>query len=240
VWRDDATLIIGWDDCVTTVSIKTDPTTRSLRGEIQQLFPPPTKRPQLTPSFQMDSIIAGLLPFPPNLIVLSFTTEQPLSRPSSSDSDFHRRMARRPEIRVISPAQEELSSDALSLKDYARLRPGDYSVHWNERAKCVYIVSPGDIVVGRERTAADRVEWLLGRGRYKDALEVFEGGREGDTLGKWTRREIGVKFIEHLVDEGRWEEAAEQMPGIYGHDAKLWEKSIFQFAKKGHLKVITH
>jgi hypothetical protein len=86
---------------------------------------------------------------------------------------------------------------------------------------------------------ADRVEWLLGRGRYKDALEVFEGGREGDTLGKWTRREIGVKFIEHLVEEGQWEEAAEQMPRIYGHDAKLWEKSIFQFAKKGHLKVIT-
>jgi hypothetical protein len=36
---------------------------------------------------------------------------------------------------------------------------------------------------------------------------------------------------------GQWEEAAEQMPGIYDHDAKLWEKSIFAFARKGHLTV---
>jgi len=36
---------------------------------------------------------------------------------------------------------------------------------------------------------------------------------------------------------GQWDEAAEQMATIYDHDAKLWEKSIFQFAKRGHLKV---
>ena len=150
----------------------------------------------------MESIIAGLLPYPPNLIVLSYTSENPPSTPSSSEVDFRRRTASRPEIRVISPTQEELSSDALSLKDYGRLQPGDYSLHWNEPEQCVYIVSPSDIVVGRERTAADRVEWLLERGRYKDALQVFESEKGGNTLGKWTRPEIGVKYIEHLVEEG--------------------------------------
>ena len=36
---------------------------------------------------------------------------------------------------------------------------------------------------------------------------------------------------------GQWEEAAERMPTIFDHDAPLWEKNIFLFAEKGHLKV---
>src|SRR5436305_12253946 len=146
----------------------------------------------------MDSIIAGLLHYKPNILVLSYTTNLPT--PTSSETDFHRRLATRPELRIISPSKEELSSDALSLKDFDRLQPGDYSLHWNEKMKLVYIVSPSDIVLGRERTAEDRVRWLLDRGKYKDALEVFET-QKGD-VGKWTRKEIGVKYIEHLIEEG--------------------------------------
>jgi vacuolar protein sorting-associated protein 41 len=151
----------------------------------------------------MDSIIAGLLPYPPNILVLSYTSVSPPSTPSSSEVDFRRRTATRPELRIISPDQEELSSDALSLKDYVRLQPGDYSLHWNEKRKCVYIVSPSDIVVGRERTAEDRVQWLLDRGKYREALEVFESSTSKDqAVGKWNRKEIGVKYIEHLIEEG--------------------------------------
>jgi hypothetical protein len=151
----------------------------------------------------MDSIIAGLLPYPPNILVLSYTSVSPPSTPSSSEVDFRRRTATRPELRIISPDQEELSSDALSLKDFIRLQPGDYSLHWNEKRKCVYIVSPSDIVVGRERTAEDRVQWLLDRGKYREALEVFESSTSKDqAVGKWNRKEIGIKYIEHLIEEG--------------------------------------
>jgi len=189
-------------------------------------------------SFQMDSIIAGLLPYPPNILVLSYTSVSPPSTPSSSEVDFRRKTATRPELRIISPGQEELSSDALSLKDYIRLQPGDYSLHWNDKKKLVYIVSPSDIVVGRERTAEDRVQWLLDRGKYREALDVFENSvTDNKPLGKWTRKEIGVKYIEHLLEQGQWDEAAERMPSIFGSDAALWEKNIFFFAEKGHLKV---
>jgi vacuolar protein sorting-associated protein 41 len=196
----------------------------------------------------MDSIIAGLLPYPPNILVLSYTSISTPSTPSSSEVDFHRRTATRPELRIISPDQEELSSDALSLKDFIRLQPGDYSLHWNEKRKCVYIVSPSDIVVGRERTAEDRVQWLLDRGKYREALEVFETSTSKDqAVGKWNRKEIGLKYIEHLIEEGissqfyadlgQWEEAADRMPTIFALDATLWERNIFLFAEKGHLKV---
>ena len=67
----------------------------------------------------------------------------------------------------------------------------------------MYIVSPSDIVVGRERTAEDRVQWLLDRGKYREALEVFGSSSEGNvSMGKWTRKEIGVKYIEHLIEQG--------------------------------------
>ena len=152
----------------------------------------------------MDSIIAGLLPYPPNILVLSYTSISPPSTPSSSEVDFRRRTATRPELRIISPNQEELSSDALSLKGYERLQPGDYSLAWNEKLKYVYIISPNDIVVGRERTAEDRVQWLLDRGKYREALEVFENNTssQNQSVGKWNREEIGVKYIEHLIEEG--------------------------------------
>lgn len=148
----------------------------------------------------MDSIIAGLLPYPPNILVLSYAST---STPSTPELDFRRQTVTRPELRIISTDAEELSSDALSLKDYTKRQPGDYSLHWNEKLKCVYIVSPSDIVVGRERTAEDRVQWLLDRGKYREALEVFENTSvKNQAVGKWNRKEIGVKYIEHLIDEG--------------------------------------
>jgi vacuolar protein sorting-associated protein 41 len=152
----------------------------------------------------MDSIIAGLLPYPPNILVLSYTSISPPSTPSSSEVDFRRRTATRPELRIVSPDKEELSSDALSLKGYERLQPGDYSLAWNEKLKCVYIISPNDIVVGMERTPEDRVQWLLDRGKYREALEVFENNTSShnQSVGKWNRKEIGVNYIEHLIEEG--------------------------------------
>src|ERR1700721_2875743 len=126
----------------------------------------------------MDSIIAGLIFYPPNLLLLAYTLASPPSTPSSSQSDFRRRTATRPELRIVSPNQEELSSDALSIKDFAKLQAGDYSLHYNETKKCTYIVSPSDIVIGRERTSEDRVEWLLERDKYRQALDIFEGGEK--------------------------------------------------------------
>jgi hypothetical protein len=190
---------------------KIDPKTKLPNGEIEHLYHPTPQAPReqlrvvgkwLTCSFQVDSIIAGLLSYPPNLLLLAYTTSTPPPTPSSSQQDFRRPAATRPELRIISPTQDELSSDALSLKDYGRLSPGDYSLHWNARGKCVYVVSPSEVVVGRERSAEDRVEWLLERGRYGDALGVFESVGGGGDVGRWNRKEIGVKYIEHLIEEG--------------------------------------
>jgi vacuolar protein sorting-associated protein 41 len=196
----------------------------------------------------MDSIIAGLLPYPPNILVLSYTSISPPSTPSSSEVDFRRRTATRPELRIVSPDKEELSSDALSLKGYERLQPGDYSLAWNEKLKCVYIISPNDIVVGMERTPEDRVQWLLDRGKYREALEVFENNTSShnQSVGKWNRKEIGVNYIEHLIEEGNNSMQAQVDMQDNGrkllivcqqYSITLWEKNIFVFAEKGHLKV---
>lgn len=91
-------------------------------------------------------------------------------------------------------------------------------------------MSPSDIVVGRERTAEDRVQWLLERGKYREALEVFESSAEGEghVLGKWNRKEIGVKYIEHLIEEGDfsklwWRTDGREMGGCRGEDTwDIW------------------
>ena len=90
---------------------------------------------------------------------------------------------------------EDLTCDALTMKGYQSYSAGDYHL-----AACVptdeddgagnearvnsdagsndaayYLVSPRDVLVGRVRTAADKIRWLVEtRGDYEGALETCD------------------------------------------------------------------
>ena len=89
---------------------------------------------------------------------------------------------------------EDLACDALTMKGYESFRAGDYHLaacvpddddRYDDRyddARVVlrrtaayYLVSPRDVLVGKPRTVADRLRWLVEeRGDYEAALEACD------------------------------------------------------------------
>lgn len=121
-----------------------------------------------------------------------------------------RKAADRPELRIISRSGEELSSDVLGLSGYQTYGCNDYVLaevpsenefsNSDPATRCYVVLSPKSLVLVRLRDKKDHVTWLVERQRYEEALEVLETmtGEDVDA------REIGQRYVEHLVEEGRW------------------------------------
>ena len=170
-----------------------------------------------------------------------------------------RKLAERPELRIISRGGEELAADALGISGFERWGCNDYVLIDVEPgptkpgagaagAERYYIVlSPRDIVVVRPRDWRDHVGWLVERQRYEEALEVIEhmgnesdAGKSADADGtdELDAVAIGQRYIEHLVSEGDFAKAARLCPKVCAQDAKRWEDWIFIFAQKHELQAI--
>lgn len=48
---------------------------------------------------------------------------------------------------------------------------------------------------------------------------------------------MGLKFLNYLIDERRFEDAARLCTKIYGRNKDFWEAEAYRFAKIGQLKV---
>lgn len=137
--------------------------------------------------------------------------------------------------------------------------------------KWYVVLSPRDIVIVKPRDRRDHVAWLVERKRYEEALEEVEkiqgsGGSlasDGESETAVDAVEIGQRYIEHLVGEGRslslvlvcfvlstfrltrgyliclgsFAKAARLCPKVCAQDPKRWEDWIWVFAQKQHLQV---
>jgi hypothetical protein len=76
--------------------------------------------------------------------------------------------------------------------------------------KCYVVLSPRDIVIVKPRDRRDHVAWLVERKRYEEALEELEkiqgsgGTLVADGENAVDAVEIGHRYIEHLVGEGKF------------------------------------
>ncbi len=129
---------------------------------------------------------------------------------ASSHAEQARKAAERPELRIINRAGEELSTDALSISGYEKWGCNDYVLVEVPSttpgvANSYVVMSPKDVVVVRPRDWRDHVAWLVERRRYEEALEVLEKSSETsqEEDNAVHAVEIGQKYIEHLVSEGK-------------------------------------
>ncbi|KAF8180219.1 vacuolar assembling protein VPS41 [Pholiota molesta] len=257
-WQDDSTLLVAWANFIKVARIRSRPRTTD---------PAAAKAPpllvEITAVFQLDCIVAGVVPHPtpppPALfearnseaarpqtltafLVVAYTPPETFDDTDEMTDDRRRqarKLAERPEMRIISRAGEELAADALTITDYQRWGCNDYTV-----AEVSYIVmSPRDLVRVLPRDKRDHVAWLVERRRYEEALAAVEKieAEEAVTGLKGTHlsaQEIGQMFIEHLVQEGDFTRAAQLCPNVCAHDSKRWENWIFAFAQKRQLQCI--
>ncbi|GAA6055511.1 hypothetical protein JCM3770_006297 [Rhodotorula araucariae] len=233
-WRDDRTLLIAWADVVKVAVVKERESKRVVPGlpSATELFV------EVTAIFQLDCMLSGIAPYgvDGDLLVLAYPLEED-SDDSDADAPPPRKAGARPELRIISRDGEELSNDALSLRNYERFQCRDYCLAPAADGQSFLVVSPEDIVVAQPRDESDHITWLIEMQRYEEALhELEQSGLE--TVGGFDVTDIGKRYLEFLVDDGQYDKAAETCPKILGINAKLWEDWVFLFADKGHLETI--
>lgn len=204
-------------------------------------------------------MISGIAPYRDSYLILAYLTEDMFNNEATIDPAEQRRKAgSRPELRIISKDGEELSSDAISLRNYDRFQCRDYSLCPAPTGDSFYVISPQDIVLAEPRDEADHITWLIEQKQYEPALLALE--KSGLTrVDGFDLVAVGKKYLEHLIHNGEfipsflkscvdvfsvgvgpigeYAKAASSCPKILGINAKLWEEWVFLFAGKGHLQV---
>ncbi|GAA5908809.1 Vps41p [Sporobolomyces salmoneus] len=235
-WVDDRTLFIAWADFIKVAVVKERETKR---GQLGVPLPSSTELfVEVTAIFQVDCMISGIVPYGDSFLILAYLTEDLYDNEATENRDEQRRKAgSRPELRIISKDGEELSSDAIGLRDYARFQCRDYSLCPSADKKSFYVISPKDIVVAQERDESDHIVWLIEQRRYEEALRALEKSGLGQ-VGGFDVTDVGTKYLQFLVDDGQFDVAAAATPKILGINAKMWEDWVFLFADKGKMDSI--
>ncbi|KAH8118877.1 vacuolar assembling protein VPS41 [Phellopilus nigrolimitatus] len=233
-WQDDATLLIAWADIIKVARVRARPRDKVL----------PPLMAEITALFAIEGMLSGIAPYPSgtllasaavaaaptSFLLLAYTPPDTSFKDEATDDRRQqaRKPAPRPELRIISRAGEERSSDGLSMTGYQTCGCNDYVLAEVPEevgaGRCYVVLSPRSVVLVRPRDRRDHVEWLVERKRYKEALEQLENMPDEGVDAV----DIGQRYIEHLVGEGDYEKAAQLCP-------KDW---IFVFAQKSQLQVI--
>ena len=210
-WQDDSTLLIGWADQIKVARIRARPrtTTSSASANIPPLLA------EITAVFQLDCMVAGIVPHPSGQEPLSLTSFLIIAY-TPPDTSFYneatedraqqaKKVAERPELRIISRAGDELAADVLGISGFQSWGCNDYVLAEmgpdSAAGRCYIVLSPKDIVIVKPRDRKDHIDWLVDHQRYEEALEELE--KLGDSQGgDINASEIGQKYVEHLVAEG--------------------------------------
>ncbi|KAJ7446892.1 hypothetical protein B0H11DRAFT_2083691 [Mycena galericulata] len=260
-WQDDSTLLIAWADHIKVARVRARPRTNTTAASANL----PPLLVEITLVLKLDCMIAGLVPHPTTstssadpspltcFLILAYTPPDTsfLDEQTEDRTKQARKAAERPELRIISPAGAELAADAISLTDFhawgcndyvlADVGGGDSAALEADDGRCYVVLSPRDVVIVKRRDRRDHIAWLVERKRYEEALlavEQLEADGRGDGGDAVSAVEIGQRYIQHLVNDGEFANAARLTPKVCGHDAKRWEKWIFLFQQQKQLQTI--
>lgn len=248
VWQDDTLLVIGWGTSVKIAAIRTN-ASRGANGVQKNIQASGAKYVDIVASFQTTYYISGIAPFGDALVVLAYIPEEENGEKDFSSTIPSRQgTAQRPEVRIVTWKNEELTTDALPVHGFEHYKAKDYALahapfsgssyaggQWAEGDEPLYyIVSPKDIVIARPRDAEDHISWLLQHGSHEKALAAVEAGKGRTEL----LDEVGSRYLDHLIIERKYAEAASLCPKLLRGSASAWERWVFHFAHLRQLPVL--
>ncbi|KAI4885937.1 hypothetical protein NFI96_011058 [Prochilodus magdalenae] len=223
-WKDNTTLIIGWGSSVKICVVKErDPT------EVRDL---PSRYVEIVAAFETEFFISGLAPLADQLVTLYFVKE--------NSEHMEEEFRARPRLDIIQPLPEsceEISSDALTVRNFQDNECRDYRLEHSEGESLFYIISPKDIVVAKERDQDDHIDWLLDKKKYEEALMAAEISFKN--IKRHDVQKIGMAYINHLVEKGDYDAAARKCQKVLGKNMELWENEVYRFKTIGQLKAIS-
>ncbi|KAH9700264.1 vacuolar protein sorting-associated protein 41-like [Citrus sinensis] len=245
VWQDDTLLVIGWGTYVKIASIKTNQS-NGANGTYRHVG---MNQVDIVASFQTSYYISGIAPFGDCLVVLAYIPgEEDGEKEFSSTLPSRQGNAQRPEVRIVTWNNDELTTDALPVLGFEHYKAKDYSLahapfsgssyaggQWAAGDEPLYyIVSPKDVVIAKPRDAEDHIAWLLEHGWHEKALAAVEAGQGRSEL----LDEVGSRYLDHLIVERKYAEAASLCPKLLRGSASAWERWVFHFAHLRQLPVL--
>lgn len=249
VWQDDTLLVIGWGTSVKIASIKSDQQ-KPAYGTYRQVQMSSLNQVDIVASFQTSYFISGIAPFGDSLVILAYipTEEDGVKEISSTTTLSRQGNAQRPEVRIVSWNSDELTMDALPVHGFEHYKAKDYSLahapfpgssyaggQWAAGDEPLYyIVSPKDVVIAKPRDAEDHINWLLQHGFHEKALAAVEAGEGRNELID----KVGAGYLDHLIVERKYAEAASLCPKLLRGSASAWERWVFHFAQLRQLPVL--
>ncbi|XP_042511507.1 vacuolar protein sorting-associated protein 41 homolog isoform X2 [Macadamia integrifolia] len=248
VWQDDTLLVIGWGTSVKIAAIRTNQY-NGTNGIQRPISISSTKHVDIVASFQTSYFISGIAPYGDALVVLAYIPEKEDGEKEFSSSVPSRQgTAQRPEVRIVTWKNDELATDALPVHGFEHYKAKDYSLahapfsgssyaggQWAAGDEPLYyIVSPKDVVIAKPRDAEDHITWLLQHGWHEKALAAVEAGEGRTELVD----EVGLRYLDHLILERKYAEAASLCPKLLRGSASAWERWVFHFAHLRQLPVL--
>ncbi|XP_057781883.1 vacuolar protein sorting-associated protein 41 homolog [Salvia miltiorrhiza] len=250
VWQDDNLLVIGWGTSIKIVSIRNNQN-KGANGTFTHLQMSSLNKVDIVASFQTSYFISGIAPFGDSLVILAYIpVEEDGEKDFSSTIPSRQGNAQRPEVRVVTQNNDELSTDALPIHGFEHYKAKDYSLAhapFSVDAGCsysggqwaagneplYYIVSPKDVVIAKPRDSEDHISWLLQHGWHEKALAAVEAGQGRSEL----HEEVKLKYLDSLIVEHKYAEAASHCPKLLRGSA-AWERWVFHFAHLRQLPVL--
>ncbi|PIA54894.1 hypothetical protein AQUCO_00901062v1 [Aquilegia coerulea] len=248
VWQDDTLLVIGWGTSVKVAAIRAN-NYRGANGAQTHVAISSTKQVDIVASFQTSYFISGIAPYGDALVVLAYIPEKDDGQKEFSSTGPSRQgTAQRPEVRIVTWKNDELAMDALPVHGFEHYKAKDYTLahapfsgssyaggQWAAGDEPLYyIVSPKDVVIAKPRDAEDHISWLLQHGWHEKALAAVEAGQGRTEL----LDEVGSRYLDHLILERKYAEAASLCPKLLRGSASAWERWVFHFAHLRQLPVL--
>ncbi|RZC77090.1 hypothetical protein C5167_001267 [Papaver somniferum] len=248
VWQDDTLLVIGWGTSVKIAAIRGNGYTGT-NGTQRHVAFSSTKQVDIVASFQTSYCISGIAPYGDALVVLAYIPEkEDGEKEFSSTAPSRQGNAQRPEVRIVTWKNDELTTDALPVHGFEHYKAKDYALahapfsgssyaggQWAAGDEPMYyVVSPKDVVIAKPRDAEDHIAWLLQHGNHEKALAAVEAGQGPTEL----LDEVGTRYLDHLILERRYADAASLCPKLLRGSSSAWERWVFHFAHLRQLPVL--
>lgn len=224
LWSAPKTLMIGWVDTIRICLIRKRSQIELQTRDVTDYLVDPIY------TFQVDYFIGGLGPFDDQLVLLGI--------PKECDAETGK--AQRP-VLVVADYKDcefcEMSTDTLNIRGYEEYNCNDYYLDMIIDENRFFIVSPKDIIIASPYDIDDRVNWLTKHGRFERAMTVLE--EVGGKVSKHSVVTIGVKYLEHLITEQLYEDAAKWCAKICKNNKVLWETQLKKFAEANQLRAVS-
>lgn len=224
LWSAPKTLMIGWVDTIRICVIRKRSQVELQTRDVTEYLVDPIY------TFQADYFIGGLGPLDDQLVLLGI--------PKECDPETGK--SQRP-VLIVADYKDcefcEIITDTLSIRGYEEYDCNDYCLDMLIEENRFFIVSPKDIIIASPYDIDDRVKWLTEHGKFEKAIAVLE-----EVGGKTTKHSVvtvGVQYLDHLMSEHCYDEAAILCSKICKMDKVLWENQILKFAEVKQLRAVS-